>query len=71
MERCAVATKMDVFNIITTYNTPSICERRIVGKNCCIKSLTVLSDLSALAFLYNSDMMECLGLTSLVFLETM
>merc|ERR1712084_37863 len=36
-----------------------------------IKSLTVLSDLSAAAFFLSSDMMECLGLISMVFLETM
>merc|ERR1712056_84982 len=36
-----------------------------------IRSFTVLSDLSAAAFLFNSVMMECLGLTSMVFLETM
>merc|ERR1711907_132658 len=42
-----------------------------VSKRSQIKSLTVLSDLSAAAFFFNSDMMECFGLTSIVFLETM
>merc|ERR1712066_25670 len=36
-----------------------------------MRSLTVLSDLSAAAFFRNSVMIECLGLTSMVFLETM
>merc|ERR1711907_169762 len=36
-----------------------------------IRSLTVLSDLSAAAFFRSSLMMECFGLTSMVFLETM
>merc|ERR1712151_317720 len=36
-----------------------------------IKSFTVLSDLSADAFFFNSDMMECFGFTSMVFLDTM
>merc|ERR1711957_1012318 len=36
-----------------------------------IRSLTVLSDLSAAAFFLNSVMMECFGLTSMVFLDTM
>merc|ERR1711883_19552 len=36
-----------------------------------IKSFTVLSDLSADAFFFNSVMMECLGLISIVFFETM
>merc|ERR1712217_707823 len=36
-----------------------------------IRSFTVLSDLSAAAFFFSSDMMECLGLISMVFLDTM
>merc|ERR1712151_693 len=36
-----------------------------------IKSFTVLSDLSAAAFFFSSDMIECFGFTSMVFLETM
>merc|ERR1712046_487130 len=36
-----------------------------------IRSFTVLSDLSAAAFFFNSVMIECLGLISMVFLETM
>jgi len=36
-----------------------------------MRSFTVLSDLSAAAFFFNSVMMECLGFTSMVFLETM
>merc|ERR1712045_87368 len=36
-----------------------------------IKSFTVLSDLSAAAFFLSSVMMECLGLISIVFLDTM
>merc|ERR1712107_863441 len=42
-----------------------------VSKSSQIKSFTVLSDLSAAAFFFNSDMMECLGFTSIVFLDTM
>merc|ERR1711976_1134182 len=42
-----------------------------VSKRSQIKSFTVLSDLSAAAFFFNSDMMECFGLTSIVSLETM
>merc|ERR1711957_814710 len=42
-----------------------------VSNNNQIKSLTVLSDLSAEAFFFNSDMMECFGFTSMVFLDTM
>merc|ERR1712137_397795 len=42
-----------------------------VSKSNQIKSFTVLSDLSAAAFFLSSVMMECLGLTSMVFLETM
>merc|ERR1711997_1071118 len=42
-----------------------------VSKSNQIRSLTVLSDLSAEAFFFNSVMMECLGLISMVFLETM
>merc|ERR1711933_656284 len=45
--------------------------RREVSKRNQIKSFTVLSDLSAAAFFLSSDMIECLGLTSMVFLETM
>merc|ERR1711970_1555660 len=36
-----------------------------------IKSFTVLSDLSAEAFFFSSDMIECFGFTSIVFFETM
>merc|ERR1712078_177097 len=36
-----------------------------------IRSFTVLSDLSAEAFFLSSDMMECLGFTSIVFFDTM
>merc|ERR1712066_416467 len=36
-----------------------------------IKSFTVLSDLSADAFFLSSVMIECLGFTSMVFLDTM
>merc|ERR1719188_2417961 len=42
-----------------------------VSKRSQIKSLTVLSDLSAAAFLRNSVMIECFGLTSIVFFDTM
>merc|ERR1712203_552846 len=42
-----------------------------VSKSNQIKSLTVLSDLSAAAFFLSSDIMECFGFTSMVFLETM
>merc|ERR1712230_138479 len=42
-----------------------------VSKRSQIKSLTVLSDLSAAAFFLSSVMMECFGLISMVFLETM
>merc|ERR1712060_451468 len=42
-----------------------------VSKSNQIKSLTVLSDLSAVAFFFNSVMMECFGVTSMVFLDTM
>merc|ERR1711920_52821 len=42
-----------------------------VSNNNHIKSLTVLSDLSAAAFFFSSDMIECLGLISIVFLDTM
>merc|ERR1712007_277170 len=42
-----------------------------VSKRSQIRSLTVLSDLSADAFFLSSVMMECLGLTSMVFLDTM
>merc|ERR1712242_570864 len=44
---------------------------RDVSKRSQIKSFTVLSDLSAAAFFLSSVMIECLGLTSMVFLETM
>ena len=44
---------------------------RDVSKSNQIKSFTVLSDLSADAFFFNSAMMECFGFTSMVFLETM
>merc|ERR1719277_1939588 len=44
---------------------------REVSKSNQIKSFTVLSDLSAAAFFLSSDMMECFGFTSMVFLETM
>merc|ERR1712070_1162351 len=42
-----------------------------VSKSNQIKSLTVLSLLSAVAFFFSSVMIECLGLISMVFLETM
>merc|ERR1712129_295339 len=42
-----------------------------VSKRSQIKSFTVLSDLSADAFFFNSVMMECFGFTSIVFFETM
>merc|ERR1712099_112679 len=42
-----------------------------VSKSNQIRSFTVLSDLSAAAFFFNSVMMECLGLTSIVFFDTM
>merc|ERR1711877_93740 len=42
-----------------------------VSKSNQMRSFTVLSDLSAAAFFFNSVMMECLGFTSMVFLETM
>merc|ERR1712066_410617 len=45
--------------------------RRDVSKRSQMRSLTVLSDLSAAAFFFNSVMMECLGFTSMVFLLTM
>merc|ERR1719352_1377678 len=45
--------------------------RREGSKMSQIRSLTVLSDLSADAFFFNSVMMECLGFTSMVFFETM
>merc|ERR1712217_585972 len=41
-----------------------------VSKRSQIKSFTVLSDLSAAAFFFNSVMMECLGFISMVFFET-
>merc|ERR1712193_146550 len=42
-----------------------------VSKSSQIKSFTVLSDLSAAAFFFNSVMMECFGLISMVFFDTM
>merc|ERR1711957_568450 len=42
-----------------------------VSKSNQIRSFTVLSDLSAAAFFLSSVMMECFGLISMVFLETM
>merc|ERR1712159_399189 len=42
-----------------------------VSKRSQIKSFTVLSDLSAAAFFLSSVIIECFGLTSMVFLETM
>merc|ERR1712048_1030484 len=44
---------------------------KLVSNSSQIKSLTVLSDLSAEAFFFNSDMIECFGFTSIVFFETM
>merc|ERR1712084_166942 len=44
---------------------------REVSKSSQMRSFTVLSDLSAAAFFLNSDMIECFGFTSMVFLETM
>merc|ERR1719359_757985 len=45
--------------------------RSEVSNNSQIKSFTVLSDLSADAFFFSSVMIECLGFTSIVFLDTM
>merc|ERR1712217_845108 len=45
--------------------------RSEVSKRSQMRSFTVLSDLSAAAFFLSSDMIECLGFTSIVFLETM
>merc|ERR1712193_93155 len=42
-----------------------------VSKRSQIKSFTVLSDLSAAAFFFSSVMIECFGLISMVFFETM
>merc|ERR1712048_245259 len=42
-----------------------------VSKRSQIKSLTVLSDLSAAAFFLSSLIIECFGFTSIVFLDTM
>merc|ERR1719321_1694588 len=42
-----------------------------VSKSSQIKSLTVLSDLSAVALFFSSVMMECFGLISMVFFDTM
>merc|ERR1719488_3687 len=41
--------------------------RREVSNNNQIKSFTVLSDLSAAAFFFNSVIIECFGLISIVF----
>merc|ERR1712083_515693 len=43
---------------------------REVSKSNQIKSFTVLSDLSAAAFFFNSDMIEWFGLASMVFFDT-
>merc|ERR1711990_496935 len=45
--------------------------RSEVSNSSQIRSFTVLSDLSAAAFFLSSDMIECFGLTSMVFLDTM
>merc|ERR1712195_262851 len=45
--------------------------RRAVSNKSQIRSFTVLSDLSAEAFFFNSVMMECFGLISMVFLDCM
>merc|ERR1719181_2372392 len=42
-----------------------------VSKRSQMRSLTVLSDLSADAFFLSSDIIECLGFTSIVFFDTM
>merc|ERR1711912_144026 len=42
-----------------------------VSKSSQIRSLTVLSDLSAAAYFLSSVMIECLGFTSMVFFDTM
>merc|ERR1719183_2489689 len=44
---------------------------REVSKSSQMRSFTVLSDLSAEAFFFSSVMIECFGLTSMVFLDTM
>merc|ERR1719335_1208905 len=44
---------------------------RDVSKSSQIRSFTVLSDLSAAAFFFSSVMMECFGLISMVFFDTM
>merc|ERR1712039_1024721 len=44
---------------------------REVSNKSQMRSFTVLSDLSAAAFFRSSVIMECLGLTSMVFLDTM
>merc|ERR1712039_918108 len=44
---------------------------REVSNRSQIKSFTVLSDLSAAAFFFSSVMMECFGLISIVFFDTM
>merc|ERR1719421_2321720 len=44
---------------------------REVSKRSQIRSFTVLSDLSAAAFFFNSVMIECFGFTSMVFFDTM
>merc|ERR1712217_326831 len=45
--------------------------RSEVSKRSQIKSLTVLSDLSAAAFFLSSVMIECFGFTTIVFFDTM
>merc|ERR1711870_168279 len=45
--------------------------RSDVSKKSQMRSFTVLSDLSAAAFFLSSDMIECFGFTSMVFLDTM
>merc|ERR1711998_422093 len=71
---------MDNPNLIMRWIRPANCVgssklkpdvNKEVSNSSQIKSLTVLSLLSAAAFFRNSDMIECLGFTSIVFLETM
>merc|ERR1712050_431292 len=45
--------------------------RSEVSKRSQIRSLTVLSDLSAAAFFLSSVIIECFGFTSIVFFDTM
>merc|ERR1712072_29154 len=45
--------------------------RSEVSKRSQMRSFTVLSDLSAAAFFLSSDIMECLGFTSMLFFDTM